>query len=439
MDKAEHEKEKLVRARYEKPKLNEHEGKRTELDDARRAYESVIRDLFENRRTGIDEAARRIEDFRREDPPAVKPSLVASLAWSALNMVTYGMASNIAGVVKLALEKPGFETTPLMPFDKGPVHGPRYEKPTTVSPAITTLVTEMVKKGLRGSAEAAIKEMRGTAGTKDTKGHSAADDQDAAAMFISAQTKAFLGDFNHQAEQSSKELFNALMVTTMKTDPNAAIRVMEAATRAVKAEAMRATGMQLQATFQHWASYVAQSSLGSVERPGLAPVIDMTDANVTAGEHAANRPAGEDRAFPNFDGIVDIAFEVANPARPQDPVRFISAKIRGVRNAVADTLVSNGRLKPGVAMRAYAAGAPLTIVRDEAGQISFTDHMGLTGERDSWLSRKAGHVRPSVEAQRKGARMLLDELHSSELPEVTRTPEKGSPYTIRGLQTDSKS
>jgi hypothetical protein len=348
-------------------------------------------------------------------------------------MVTYGMASNIAGAMKSLLEAPGYETTPLMPFDKGPVYGPVYEKPTKMSPAITQLVTEMVKKGLRSGSEAAIKKMQGDPGAKGS-GHSVADDQDAAAMFISTQTKAVLGDFHREAGDASRDLFNALMVTTMKTDPNAAIRVMKAATDGVQKEKLSVQEMQLQATFQHWASYVAQSALGSVERPGAAPVIDMTAANVTAGEHAANRPAGEDHALATFDGLVDLAFEIAT--RPQEPVRLISAKISGVRNAVADALVLNGKLRPGVAVRAYAAGAPITIVRDEAGQITFTDHMGLAGERESWLSRKAGHIRPSVEAQRKGARMLLDELLASELPEITRAPDKGK---VRVLQTDSKS
>jgi hypothetical protein len=280
-------------------------------------------------------------------------------------------------------------------------------------------------------------------GTPSEPAGSTASSQDAVAEFITAQSQSFYALYAPIAEEMSNRLYNTMMVTTMKTDPAGAKETMKAAIAAISAEADTAFQVQSQSTLQHWVSYVAQASLGSDTADDGSSVVDMTLANRTANEHPANVGSDNQPVLEKFDGLVDIAF-VVNAARPEDPARLVSAKINGVRQAVADSLVANGRLKPGVAIRAYgtagggSAVTPLTIVRDESGAITFTDHMGLQWEEQSWLSKKAGHRHTTPEAQEEGARLLLGELLLQQLPTVECGASKGSPYQAHSLQTDSR-
>lgn len=431
--------ETKVDERQELNALPERAGHRERMQQLAGEYRAAITALYAQRKVGIEEATLKILGYTRRLPPVV-PSLISQLAWAALDSVSYGMASNISGLLGAALEKPGLDgTIDLRPAGRQ-IIGPVREVETTISPAVVKLVSNAVKQGLKNAGSAAISAAKGMSSVP--KG-STASSQDAVAEFITAQSKMFYAEFAPVAEDMMNRLYNTLMVTTMRTDPAAAMETFRRATAAISTEAATAQQVQTESTLQHWVNYVAQASLGSDTADDGSSVIDMAPANHTAGEHSANVGSDNQPSLQKFDGLVDLAF-VVNAARPEEPARLVSAKINGVRQVVADSLVANGRLKPGVAVRAYgtagggSAVTPLTVVRDESGAITFTDRMGLQWDEASWLSKKAGYRRATPEAQDEGARLLLGELLSQQLPSVERGASTGKTYQVHSLQTDSK-
>ncbi len=428
-----------VHDRFEKADLGEHQGHREHLQQLAEDYEAQIVRLYTQRQIGIGEAKTKISDYKRSVPPVV-PSLISQLAWAALDSVSYGMASNVSGLLSAVLGKPGVDSTEDRRPAERPLEGPVRTVESTLPPALVTLVSQAVKSGLKNAGAAAIGAMKGTS---KEPANSTANDRNAVSEFITAQSKMFYGDYAPIATKMKKDLYNLLMVTTFKTDPARALSAMEAAAAAISAEADSVSELQTQSTLQHWVNYLAQVSMGSSTADDGSSVIDMVPANHTAGEHPANVGYDNQPSLQKFDGLVDLAF-VVNVARPEEPARLVSAKINGVNNAVADSLIVNGRLRPGVAVRAYGtsgggnAVTPLTVVRDESGAITFTDHMGLEWDEASWLSKKAGQRRSTPEAQQEGARILLDELLSQQMPPVGRTASNGNANELHSLKTDSK-
>ncbi len=405
------------------------EGPMVKLDHARSVYEASIEFLYMQRKDGISRAHTLLEGFVREQPP-VRSSLIADLAWAALDSFSYGLASSISGLFTAYLSQSSGDLTDSirkLRHPDRPKQGPLHEKQSAFPRSVVGLVGGVVKQGLKKVSASAINAIAsGGAASKESDGE--VNSAPSVVAFLNAQEDAFVGDFKGLATSAANRLQEALLATTAKTDPDLAVRALHAAADATHAEGQRAREAQQQATLEHWIRYVAQVSLGSTKGADGSPVVDASHANHTAGEHLANGDAHLQR----FDGLVDIGFHVI---RPEDPVQLISAEIRGVNNNLANAIVADGRLRPGIAVRAYGVGGPssavtpLTVVRDESGTITYTDHMGLEWQTPNWFSRRAGR-RASEEAQREGARLLLEEILAMQLPIV-----RGE---ARGLKTDSK-
>ena len=424
----EREQQRKIDATFERDSFGIDETALKLLSNAKNVYQASIADLYEQRKAGISGGLEYLRGYVREQPP-VQRSLLAELAWAALDSFSYGLASSVSGLFTSYLSRSSGDLTNSirkLRHPERPQQGPLHEEQSVLPRGVVSLVGGVVKQGLKKVSAGAIDALDRT----ETKGPaSSVDAAPSVVAFLNAQSDAFVGNFHSFAANQANRLEDVLLSTVAKANPQRAVEVMQAAADAVAAEAATVREAQLQVTLEHWVKYVAQAAMGSVTTQDGSLVIDASRANHTAGEHLVN---GES-TLPRFDGLVDIGFHVI---RPEDPVRLMSAEIRGINNNVADQLVLNGRLRPGIAVRAFGTGGPssvvtpLTIVRDEAGRITYTDHMGIAGETPSWLSRRAGR-KPSHEAELEGATLLLEEILSMDLP-IARGE-------TRGLKTDSKS
>jgi hypothetical protein len=210
-----------------------------------------------------------------------------------------------------------------------------------------------------------------------------------------------------------------VMMPGLLRTPDATFKAVEAATAAVATEGDAAEVTQAQHCVQHWVSYLSQHNMGELDaRQARAQGLPMRGLDRLTNVERANQKPAEHTELPSFDGLVDIGFQV-DINRPQTPARAVSVRMNGVRRAVAARFWRQPLANVPIAIRASgrptlsSAVVPITILRDEAGNIRLTDEVG---GGPGWLSRKAGDPRGGVTAQIAGARKLLqDELLSQSL------------------------
>lgn len=383
-----HEAETFIESYLGRPVLGGHEGHRRTLDQKQAQLRAAMLDVGDVRLAGISAARARIEAFERAKPIPATPGLLESIAWMGLDAATGGLADLVVTAV---------------------AHSPVKQ----VLGFASTGIKAMVKKGGK-AAVAGLKEAREPADVHTQAGL----DASAGGVFCATQEAAFVHDRHTVAEVHSRFLADSLL-QTIDQDPRGALSTMDAAIAGYSDASKQAMVEQSAATQSAWVRYVAQASMGAVE---------AGEARQRGLVHAANRAATTDMRAANqapttqvpvrtFDGLVDIRFGIDH-AHPRAPVVPISAKIQGVSNQVAAQIQAKGLLQAPVPLpvRAvavptggHAAVVPLTVTRDEAGNLSFTDNLHGEGQPASWLSRKAGAVRPSDEAQHQGARMLIED------------------------------
>ena len=387
------------------------DGAKDRLGRAREAVAATMLDLTSKRHLGVTEASTNIGEFKRNKPVPEQPSLIERLAFAALDAATGGLAKVVSDQMRAPIKRLLTTSSP-----GGGERAPVVREP---SKEFLDFTVESVKGLVKKGGAAVVGQV--TAHKQPASTHTAGSTSiDAKASFITAQADAFVGNAHAMAQTSSTFLYNSLLAT-LEVDPDAAVAAMEHANGGLVEAQKDAIKIQRDATKLCWIRYVAQSSLGTTAPPtararGLTPNADGSDLTSMA---PANHAPDEHRPMRTFDGLVDLEFTV-DEIDHHEPARLVRATVRGVRRTVAEMLQQHPLLALNLPVRAAAtpmknrsAVTPITIVRDEAGNISHTDHMKLPWEQPSWLSRKAGAARGSATAQREGARKLIeDELMS---------------------------
>jgi hypothetical protein len=112
--------------------------------------------------------------------------------------------------------------------------------------------------------------------------------------------------------------------------------------------------------------------------------------------------------------LVDVEF-AASAAHPTVPATVRRVFVKGTSNTLARRLAQQPLLETQLAVRAHGVSSdgdavlPLTVVRDEAGNITYTDGTGAPGIPARWFARKAGEVNGGASAELRGARKLIED------------------------------
>src|SRR5262249_33445519 len=97
--------------------------------------------------------------------------------------------------------------------------------------------------------------------------------------------------------------------------------------------------------------------------------------------------------------------DIVNASRP---VRVVGMRLNGVTQDVANHLAQQSLMSAHVAVRAYSL-AGIEVIRDEAGNVEFTDNTGAPGMPGNWFARRAGEPNGGYDAAARGARRLIEE------------------------------
>lgn len=135
---------------------------------------------------------------------------------------------------------------------------------------------------------------------------------------------------------------------------------------------------------------------------------DKTLSNIG---HANVAPGSE--TLKAFDGLIELTFR-ASANRPRARAELISAKVAGVTPQTLAALANRPLLDAELPIRASGipttdASSPLTVVRDERGNIVFNDSVGQGNQPAHWFEKKGGGD-PEV-----GARLVLTEIAAEPL------------------------
>lgn len=416
--------EKRIAKHDEEKTHHHHAGNLDQLNRKRERIEAKMLDLSGKRQNGITLASANIGDFKRQQPVPEKPSLLGTLAWAALDIVTASVARGVSGALKAPLER-ALSSTIVDEHDDIPYPGGMEPTVTKVPPS--THLIGVIVEGVRTSVKVAGGALKAAGSAEpgpDPNHVEGLTSGNPKAEFISQQTDAVTGNEHEVATTTARFLHDSLL-DTLDVSPKTAFAVMDAVNNGLHSAFSNAIEEQRAETFRNWIRYLTQTSVGSSDKRKAEDGTDVTDID------RANR-LGDERSLNTFDGIVDIRIAI-DEGNPQAPVVPKSAKIHGVAKQVGETLAARPLLGARVPVRAVADASPrtpasrLSVSRDEAGNLAFEDRvMGGETAPSRWLSRKAGIVPGSESSQREGARKLIED-------EVMAKPLKAL------LATDSES
>ena len=392
-----------------------HAGNLDQLGRKREQIEAKMLDLAGKRANGITYASTNIGAFKRVQPVPEQPSLLSSLAWGALDMVTAGVARNVSNFLRGPLET--WLTNTVVETSDDPFVG----QTTTVTPhsaALVGFIVEGVRGGVKKVGQALLP---GKPEPGIDANHAEGNVSiDAKATFISEQTDAVTGDQHQNAARTSRFVHDSLL-DLLDVAPKAAFAVMDTMASGLEAAFSTAIEAQRAETFRNWIRYVTQSSVGTSHVRTAEDGTSVTDL-----ERAATLGGTESER--TYDGLVDLRIGI-DEGHPEKPVEVKSAKMSGVSKTVAKTLGQRALGSARVPVRAVAdasarsATSSLSVMRDESGNLAFDDQVTTSPVASSrWLSHKAGIYPGNDAAQREGARVLMeDELMTKVLGDALTT------------------
>jgi len=373
-----------------------HAGYEQQLEDQRLLALTKLQLLFAARQLGVAAVRSEIESYRHV-VPVVDPSLAASLALYALKaagaLIGAQVGAAVAAAVGAALGGSGGAL--------------RAEH-----------VVAILGSGLREMfKEAGKAQLSALAPTPAQKGP-AETLSDTAAAFLAGQSNDLIDDADGQASFLITEqhtlLLRHLAGVKGPAAANRVIGVMAALANALEEQRDPATTTQAEQSRSAWLRLLAHASVGSKSAStlraegqraeGERPVMD---ASAATGRFAGSNPA------PARAGLIDVFFE-ADYREPRKPIVATRVRLTGVSRKMLQELQHQSLLELAVPVRAIGTfGGPtasVTLVRDEIGNVAFTDNTADAWQRATWLSRVAGTFSGTVTDQTRGARLLLDQL-----------------------------
>lgn len=422
----EHAKE-AAEARLDDPKMaNKLPGTasdRKRFEAAENLASDALFDVFENRRVGIDTAQSEAQAFQRHVPPH-EESLAERLAWAALDVATAGIASALGKKLEGVLEETMEIKAHTLPSG---VRAPAEEHPS--SKALVAFFTDSVKDVAQRGGNAATEAIK-----HHGEGHETSPDQEVDAQprpeladpgpsadpllaFFQTEKVGLIGQHRERATEVGQNASNVLE-PMLDHSPKEAISAMQKVAARLNefTKDEIAANTQAQASATHWIRYIAQASLGTVSadnarRDHKHPAADGSPTTNVSSANTAPPERGEPLAR---DGLIDIRFS-ADRTRPWEPVTVTSARVHGIGKAMATRYKREPLRDAHVPVRAYAdpkGSDPVTgieVIRDEAGNIEYTDETGGPGAPGNWFASKVGEPRGGRDAEGRGARKLIEE------------------------------
>lgn len=399
---------------YGQDKHNHGDGALKELEDERVLLQAALTSVASNRKSGIDAAKGLVANYKRVVLAPAEPSILERLAWAAIDEATYGLGSTVVDAFR------GAAGDLLMDGAEKAMHAQRKKDKDspleTPSSAIAGLMADGVGALVSYGLDKAVGAVKSAARNGHADDHHRGDNgADAVSLFFMQQDKVNWADAAVPAAQFSIDVRNSV-VHMLPASRARAVGLMKSATAAFKSASGTANDAQRDASLENWMSYLAQSSMGSVsanevkQQGGRVLPGGVTTTNMSAANQAPDAHHG----VQTFDGLVDLRFEIEQ-GNPQLKAKPTSLTVRGVNQVAANMLAIKPLRSWNLPVRAVAepthdaaVAIPLTVLRDEAGNLSHTDNMHGPADAPSWLSRKAGAVRGSAEKQREGARILME-------------------------------
>lgn len=380
-----------------------HEGNKRRLGNERDLAGFALTGLYESRQNGIEGARAAIGEFKRIQPRDDR-TLLEELAWLALDVASAGIAGGVAKRLEPVLKKI-LHSSIVIPYPM--VDGQISLRDVAEVPAgagIVGLITDGIKHLVKTGTKAGVKALH--AGEDESERPPVS--VDAREDFLLAHKELMVTDTMKQAGEVAIRCHDALL-PTLKHAPDAAVAAMAAIKTGLEVQQESAKTDQTHQTLVQWVRYVAQNSLGSVQSLNNKT---KKPESLTAIERA-NEKREDNKPLKRQDGLVDVSF-TADFHHPEQPVKFKGARLTGVRRGVAEHLLGKPLNTFDLAVRASGSlGGPsvsVTVVRDERGNVTYTDNTTVEWEQATWLARKAGvvtHGRPSDE--QRGARKLIEE------------------------------
>ncbi len=387
-----------------------HEGHKRRLDNARTIASNNLGLIYNARRDGIQKADEEIGVFVRALPP--ESSRVAQdLAAFAIDLATAGIAGGLAKRLEPAI-KSIFGTSEAM---RHTIRSGAVRIPGRVAENAGPGIVGLIADGVKHLTKAAGKGVRDAAssGTGADEARHEGISADAKSDFLESHRAALRNDTPARAEEVTIRAHDALL-PTLQTNHEKAIAAMTEIAMGLKEEAGVASGIQRRETELQWIRLVAQTSLGSTSATeasahgmatgGRASLTRLASANQTLDDQRPTMPR---------DGLIDITF-TASQDHPEDKVKVTGIKLLGVRKRVAEQVRNIRMLDLGLPARAsgFLSGnrSSVTVVRDEGGNVDYTDNTRVPWEQSTWLARKIGVMTHAGDAdERRGARQLIED------------------------------
>ena len=377
------------------PRAYPHQGQVTAL---RRLYDSAERELDkigDDQRVGITTVDGEARTFRRRVVQA-ESSLALALAFAALDAASAGLAAGLTSAI-----------------------GDRF-RAMTAAPrrgAPHPRMIDTFQEGFKvlfevSAADAAKAQLQAAAGRAGTP----PADQPEAILYFFRQQQLTLNKLKAARRQALERAYYGLM-PGLRTDGTATLKAMEDAVTALTTVADKAVELQEHAERIAWMSYLAQSAMGArtsdeLRRRGMRPMPAGGPVTDIRGIGETAPPGGQ---VTPIDGVLEVEIE-ADYRAPSRPVKVLNVRCSGVTRAMLEAvIVRHGPRLRGLPLVVRAAGhAPgihefaVNVVKDEAGNVGFTDNTAAAGQPSKWLARKAGKW--DAAAQHEGARTLMEEV-----------------------------
>ncbi len=391
---------------------------RRRLDRAEGAARDALADLFDNRRAGIDTAKEEAEKFKRRVPEHHE-SLLETLAFAALDVATAGLAGALGKRLETALLRTVKVAEHTLPAG-GRASASEYSPSRAVVAFFTDSFKDVVKRGAKAGrtgggpdrADTSHDDVRpNQAGaTKAAGEQDPGPSSDPLIAFFQTEKIGLIHQHRGKATEVAQNARFALE-PMLDTHPMQAIASLDAIAHELTdyASRQRPANLQAQASAMHWIQYVAQASLGSVaaneSRAGGRRA--RADGATTTNLAGANMAPTGGMAPTVHDGLVDVELEVDH-FHPANPAIVRGVRVHGVSKNIGERLARDSLRAANVAVRAYSLDG-LEAVRDEAGNIDYSDNTGAPGMPGNWFARKAGEPSGGRDAALRGARALIED------------------------------
>lgn len=398
-----------------------HEGDKIRLETERNAAKIYLETLFQNRRDAIGAAKTEVGNFVRRKPPPVGESWLAQFAWMALDIATAGIAEGLAKKLEPMLEG-------LLTHNVGGWTGKgddrRYVRLKPVTPtALIGIVTEGVKESVLKGAGAGVDAAKNNNGSNQRAPamKEGTISPNPVANFFQTQSEALNSQEEGRALNIMTRAFLALVPQVkkprVKQRSEAAIKSMAALGAGIKAEQKSAGTTQAQESVTQWVRMLAHESLGERDANQAVREGDKLGGNPSLTDmDAANKSFDRNHAQKKHDGLIDIRV-AASADTSFAPVT--GAKLLGVKRAVATRFSTIPLENISLPIRISSdfngsAHESVVVVRDEAGNIDYTEKTGGNGPSMNWLGRYGGASKDPKE----GAKKLMHETTKRSLADM---------------------